>query len=92
MVKGKQGDDMKFTTEEIARVTGGVLRGDNVEVSGVSTDTRTIDEGCLFVAVRGERFDGNDFIPAAAQNGAAACVFCDLAAAGGGGGVRRRGA
>lgn len=65
---------MRFTTEEIARVTGGVLRGDNVEVSGVSTDTRTIGEGCLFVAVRGERFDGNDFIPAAAESGAAAAL------------------
>lgn len=65
---------MRFTTEEIAKVTGGELRGENVEVNGVSTDTRTIDKGCLFVAIRGERFDGNDFIPAAAKSGAAAAM------------------
>ena len=73
MAEEKQMNYM-FTTEEIAKVTGGVLRGGNVGVNGVSTDTRTIEKGCLFVAVRGERFDGNDFIPAAAEKGAAAAL------------------
>ncbi len=63
-----------FTASEIAEVTGGRLFGADVEVTGVSTDTRTIEKGMLFVAVRGESFDGNDFIDAAAEKGAAAVI------------------
>lgn len=63
-----------FTASEIAEVTGGRLIGADVTVTGVSTDTRTIEKGMLFVAVRGESFDGNDFIDAAAEKGAAAVI------------------
>lgn len=63
-----------FTAREIAGVTGGKLLGNDVTVSGVSTDTRTIEKGMLFVAVKGESFDGNDFIDAAAEKGAAAAI------------------
>ena len=63
-----------FTTVEIAEVTGGTLLGGSVTVTGVSTDTRTIATGMLFVAIRGESFDGNDFIDAAAEKGAAAVI------------------
>ncbi len=64
-----------FTVNEIASAVGGKLIGDgNVAVSAVSTDTRTIEKGCLYVAVKGERFDGNDFIADAAQKGAAAAI------------------
>ena len=63
-----------FSSGEIAEVTGGRLIGADTAVSGVSTDTRTIEKGMLFVAVRGESFDGNDFIEAAAEKGAAAVV------------------
>ena len=63
-----------FTTQEIAQVTGGVLCGGNATVTGVSTDTRTIEGGMLFAAVRGEHFDGSDFIPVAWEKGAAAAL------------------
>lgn len=63
-----------FSTEEIAKITSGELIGGNVRVSSVSTDTRTIEKGALFVAVKGERFDGNDYISQAAQSGAAAAI------------------
>lgn len=63
-----------FTASEIAKVTGGRLIGADVSVTGVSTDTRTIEKGMLFVAVRGESFDGNDFIDTAAEKGAAAVI------------------
>lgn len=65
-----------FTTGEIAEVTGGRLYGGDIEVSGVSTDTRTIARGDLFIAIRGESFNGNDFVAAAAEKGAAAAL-CD---------------
>ncbi|MCM1165028.1 MAG: UDP-N-acetylmuramoyl-tripeptide--D-alanyl-D-alanine ligase [Lachnospiraceae bacterium] len=68
-----------FSTEEIARVTGGELVGGDVKVKSVSTDTRTLERGALFIAVKGERFDGNDYIRHAAENGAAAAIS-DLAA------------
>ncbi len=63
-----------FTAKEIAEAAGGRLIGENVTVSGVSTDTRTIEKGMLFAAIKGESFDGNDFIEAAAQKGAAAVL------------------
>jgi UDP-N-acetylmuramoyl-tripeptide--D-alanyl-D-alanine ligase len=47
---------------------------DEVEVQGYSIDSRTIAVGELFFAVRGERFDGHDFVEAAVANGAIAAV------------------
>ncbi|MDE2119807.1 MAG: UDP-N-acetylmuramoyl-tripeptide--D-alanyl-D-alanine ligase [Betaproteobacteria bacterium] len=41
---------------------------------GVSTDTRSVARGQLFVAIRGERFDGHDFLAAAGARGAAAAL------------------
>ena len=43
----------------------------------ISTDSRKIDEGCVFVALKGERFDGNDFAYQVAIEGKAACVIAD---------------
>ena len=63
-----------FTASEIAEITHGRLFGADAAVTGVSTDTRTIKQGDLYVAVKGERFDGADFIPQAAENGAAAAL------------------
>jgi UDP-N-acetylmuramoyl-tripeptide--D-alanyl-D-alanine ligase len=48
---------------------------------GVSTDTRTLDKGQLFVAIRGERFDGHDFLAAAKERGAAAALVDEKHAA-----------
>ena len=44
------------------------------EICCVSTDTRELPEGCLFVALRGERFDGHAFVKQAIAAGAAAAV------------------
>lgn len=41
---------------------------------GVSTDTRTLKPGNLFVAIRGEQFDGHDFVKSAFEKGAAAAL------------------
>lgn len=48
-------------------------------LGGVSTDTRSISRGDIFVALRGERFDGHDFLPQAAGAGASALVVDDAA-------------
>ncbi len=46
----------------------------NTAVSGVSTDTRSLRPGDLFVALRGERFDGHDYVEAALAAGACGAV------------------
>ena len=43
----------------------------------VSTDSRKIEEGCVFVALKGERFDGNDFAYRVAVENIASCVIAD---------------
>jgi UDP-N-acetylmuramoyl-tripeptide--D-alanyl-D-alanine ligase len=51
------------------------LVGDaNAPIRRVHTDTRTLAAGDLFVALKGERFDAHDFLPQAAQSGAAAAM------------------
>ncbi len=46
----------------------------SLEFRSVSTDTRTVESGDLFVALRGERFDGHEFVAEAASKGARAAV------------------
>ena len=53
----------------------------DVGFSGVSTDTRTIAPGALFVALKGERFDAHDFLEAARSAGAAGAVVLDSTSA-----------
>ena len=54
---------------------GGRLVGDGaVEVRRVHSDTRTLEPGDLFVALRGERFDANDFLADARAKGAVAAI------------------
>ena len=57
-----------------ARLAGGGEGASELHFDGVSTDTRTIGKGELFVAIRGERFDGHDFLSVAAQRGAFAAL------------------
>ncbi len=63
-----------MTLAEAATVLGGTLRGDNVTFTAVSTDSRAIAAGDLFVALRGERHDGHAFLPQAAAGGAVAAL------------------
>ena len=60
--------------DEAARLAGGTAAGERVAFSGVSTDSRTISPGDLFVALAGERFDGHDYVPQAIGRGAAAAL------------------
>jgi UDP-N-acetylmuramoyl-tripeptide--D-alanyl-D-alanine ligase len=58
----------------LARALSATLLGPDPGFRGVSTDTRTLSRGELFVALRGPSFDGHDFVAAAAEAGAAAAV------------------
>ena len=59
---------------EAARALNAEAAGADVEFTSVSTDTRTIRPGALFIALRGERFDGHDFVAQALAAGAAAAM------------------
>ncbi|KXG78484.1 UDP-N-acetylmuramoyl-tripeptide--D-alanyl-D-alanine ligase [Fervidicola ferrireducens] len=61
--------------EEIVKATGGRMKKNiEGEISGVSTDSRTIKPGELFVPLIGEKFDGHDFIKTAFERGAGASL------------------
>ena len=63
-----------MTLSEAAGALHGRISGDDVLFSGVSSDTRALARGELFVALRGERFDGHDFLAAAKSAGASAAL------------------
>jgi len=69
-------DRLPLTAADIVRATGGrLLQGStDDDIAGIGIDTRTIGPGQLFVAIRGERFDGHDFVAAAIAGGAKGVV------------------
>jgi len=66
---------MNLTLEEISKAVSGALQGPgNVKVRGYSIDTRTLNAGELFFAIKGPRFDGHEFLRQALEKKAAAVV------------------
>ncbi len=63
-----------MTIATAARVLNAPLQGKDVEFLAVSSDTRKLKRGDLFVALRGPRFDGHAFLPEAEKLGAAAAL------------------
>ncbi len=66
-----------FRTDELLVATGGKLiaKGAIDSFAGVSTDSRTIKKGYVFIAIKGDNFDGHDFIQEALKKGAS-CIIC----------------
>ncbi|MBP2639512.1 MAG: UDP-N-acetylmuramoylalanyl-D-glutamyl-2,6-diaminopimelate/D-alanyl-D-alanyl ligase [Firmicutes bacterium] len=71
-----------FTVAEVLAVTQTLLDGAVFQetFSGVSTDTRTLEPGNLFIALSGDRFDGHRFLKQAAKAGAAGVLISMTAA------------
>jgi UDP-N-acetylmuramoyl-tripeptide--D-alanyl-D-alanine ligase len=66
---------MNLHLEEVAKAIDGALAGPgNATARGYSIDTRTLNPGDLFFAVRGPRFDGHDFLKQAAEKKAVGAV------------------
>jgi UDP-N-acetylmuramoyl-tripeptide--D-alanyl-D-alanine ligase len=66
---------IKMTLADLATEIGERTEDDpGVTVNGITTDSRAVRPGDLFVAVKGETFDGNDFVTAALEAGASAVV------------------
>lgn len=61
---------------EIAKVCGGEFNIDT-EITSVAIDTRKIEKGCLFICIKGERFDAHRFIDEAFEKGAAAVMISE---------------
>ena len=79
---------MRLTLAEAAIGAGAVLEAPAsianagaLAVTGYSIDSRTASPGDLFIAVRGERLDGHDFVAAALERGAVAAVVSRARAA-----------
>jgi len=64
----------EFTLSQVATLCEGTVFGAEARCVGVTTDTRANLRGQLFVALRGERFDGHDFAKLALEQGAAGVI------------------
>ncbi|NLB55812.1 MAG: UDP-N-acetylmuramoyl-tripeptide--D-alanyl-D-alanine ligase [Lentisphaerae bacterium] len=65
----------KFTADELSDWTrGSWLFGKPTEITGISSDTRTIEKGNIFVALQGDNFDGHKFLRQAHEAGASSAI------------------
>lgn len=63
------------TLDDVAKAIGGVLQGERTRlVRGISIDSRTVQPGQLFFALRGERTDGHQYVRMSAERGAVGAV------------------
>ena len=62
-----------FTVSELAALLG-TKNDSRAGIGSVTTDSRETESGALFIALKGERFDGHDYIPQAIARGAAAVI------------------
>jgi UDP-N-acetylmuramoyl-tripeptide--D-alanyl-D-alanine ligase len=70
------GDELRLTLGWVAEAVGGLIRSGDPggEIGNIVTDTRTLQPGDFFVALRGERFDANEFVGAAFGKGAIGAI------------------
>ncbi len=68
---------MPVSLHQIAAATGGQLIGEDLTVSHISTDTRTITKGSVYWALTGKNFDGNTFAAEAVAKGAVALLVSE---------------
>jgi len=67
---------MQWNSEDIERIVNGRLLSAPYApiITGVSTDSRTLQSGDLFVALRGPNYDGHNYLRQAVESGASACL------------------
>ncbi len=63
----------KILLSDIAKAVGGIISIE-ANITEICTDTRQLSDGCLFLAIRGDRFDGHDFVSYAFEKGAVAAI------------------
>lgn len=69
-----------LTLSEILKAVNGeiILKGNIDKFNSICTDTRKIKSGDLFIALKGDNFNGNDFIEKAVESGAALCIADEI--------------
>lgn len=67
---------MSMRLSDMAVMCRGTMAGNGADpvITGISTDSRTVSQGQLFVPVKGDNYDGHAFIESALENGAAAFI------------------
>lgn len=72
-------DNKTITVNKILEICNGELLSGNrdLEVDSYSKDSRNIQAGDMYIAIRGERVNGNDYIESAFENGAIGCITDD---------------
>lgn len=64
-----------MSVSKAASVIGSNFNGENVTFTGCSTDSRTIEKGNLFIALKGENYDGHEYVSVAEEKGASALLL-----------------
>ncbi len=69
-------NDKKITVNKIVEICNGkLISGDgNIEIEEYSKDTRTLNKGDMYLGIKGEKINGNDYIEKAFINGAIGCI------------------
>lgn len=65
---------IRVSLSQLAGILSGQLHGADADIVDVTTDTRKLTSGCLFVALKGERFDAHDFAEEAVKDGTGALL------------------
>ncbi|WP_409308185.1 UDP-N-acetylmuramoyl-tripeptide--D-alanyl-D-alanine ligase [Pectobacterium sp. B1J-3] len=65
---------IRVSLQQLTSVLSAQLIGESIDIDDVSTDTRKLSHGCLFVALKGEKFDAHDYALDAVKNGASALL------------------
>jgi UDP-N-acetylmuramoyl-tripeptide--D-alanyl-D-alanine ligase len=75
------GNEPMFTIDQVIKAVGGVLIAGsaNNNICGVATDSRQVGKGNIFIALRGENFDGHNFVQKAVEKGAASIIISNEA-------------
>jgi UDP-N-acetylmuramoyl-tripeptide--D-alanyl-D-alanine ligase len=68
---------ISMSLSKAATAINATLVGEDLIFTGCSTDTRKIDEGNLFIALKGEKFNGHAFVSKAEENGASSLLLAD---------------
>lgn len=63
-----------MSLSQLAAATGGQVIGEDIDFSSVAIDTRTLNQGDLYIALKGERFDGHQFLDKALEKGCSSFV------------------
>lgn len=70
--------DPLWTSEAFIEACGGTAKGDvGAEITGISIDSRTLEPGDAFIAIKGDRLDGHDYVAAALEAGASLALVAE---------------